>query len=469
VTEAAAPSRSQLRASYVWRDEVMEDTVLAEPTPITIGPRHGTTFTVPEVGLPPSFAILRPGSRGYVLTLGTGMTGRVKLGGDEIDVKEFLRGAGGGGAGAQGNFRATNVSPGDWGVIHLDGEGDHSFFFQFVKRDPPLPSGGWRDSELILPALAFALILHAVLLIVAFKFKPDHHSFVFPGDRSLVANYLLNRPLVVEEEEPKPGTEDGEEKVEPASSAGDEGKSGGEGEKERQRAPDPDKGKPDEIIPKSIRKGLLTDKSEKAMKKVLDRGGFDKKLGSALARMQGPLNDGGPGGYGSGTGTGIGDAKDGTGTLTRGGKGGSGGGGTALGDVQTQRAIKTGGTRVAKGTPGGKGVKEVSVKVKTGSPSGNLGGLTKEQILKVVRSRRNAIRACYERELQRTKGLGGKIIVRWKINAAGQVTTAKTASTTMRNNRVEDCIVRQVQRMKFPSPKGGTVAIVNFPFIFSER
>jgi len=446
----------------------MDDTVLAEPKPITIGPHHGTTFTIPDMGLPPAFAILRPGSRGYVLTLGTGMTGRVKLGGEELDVKEFLRGASTD-SGAQGAFRATNVSPGDWGVIHLDGEGDHNFFFQFVKRDPPLPPSTWRDSELILPAFAFSLIFHAVLLAITFWFKTGTNSFVFPGDRALIANYLINRPVVAQEEEPQPGTEDGEEKIEPTSSAGDEGKSGGEGEKERQRAPDPDKGEPDELIPKSIRKGLLTEKSERAMKKVLDRGGFDKRLGNALARMQGPLNDGGPGGYGSGTGTGVGDAKDGTGTLLRGGTGGSGGGGTAHGDVVTQRAIKTGGTRVAKGTPGGRGVKEVSVKVKTGNPSGNLGGLTKEQIRKVVLTRRNGIRACYQRELQRSKGLAGKIIIKWKINAAGKVTTARTKSTTMRNNRVEDCIVRQVQRMTFPSPKGGTVAIVSFPFIFSER
>src|SRR5690349_18087731 len=82
--------KSQLRASYVWRDEVMADVVATEPRDITVGTRPGATFTTPELGLPPSFAIIRPGSRGYLLTLGAGMTGRLKLGGEELAVADFV-------------------------------------------------------------------------------------------------------------------------------------------------------------------------------------------------------------------------------------------------------------------------------------------------------------------------------------------------------------------------------------------
>jgi hypothetical protein len=39
----------------------------------------------------------------------------------------------------------------------------------------------------------------------------------------------------------------------------------------------------------------------------------------------------------------------------------------------------------------------------------------------------------------------------------------------MRNGAVQDCIVRQIQNMKFPSPRNGEVALVNFPFIFAPR
>ena len=105
----------------------------------------------------------------------------------------------------------------------------------------------------------------------------------------------------------------------------------------------------------------------------------------------------------------------------------------------------------------------------TGRPSGSFGGLTHEQIMKVVRTRARAIQACYSRELQRNKGLGGKVIVNWKIDTAGKVSRTRVRSTTMKNGRVEDCVVRQVNSMKFPTPKGGGSATVNFPFIFGQQ
>ena len=272
----------------------------------------------------------------------------------------------------------------------------------------------------------------------------------------------------VEEEEVQAGNEDAEEEAEPASTTGVEAKSGGEGDDERKRAEDPDKGEPDEALPTEIQVGLLSKKSRATFDKVRNRGGFDEKLGKALARMQGPMSGTSSMGTGDGEGTGVGVGK-GTGTSTKGTGKGVGGGGTAHGDVKTQGKIDTGGKRVGRGVSGGKGEKEVKVKMKTGKPSGSFGGLTHEQIMKVVRTRARAIQACYSRELQRNKGLGGKVIVNWKIDTAGKVSRTKVRSTTMKNGRVEDCVVRQVNSMKFPTPKGGGSATVNFPFIFGQQ
>ena len=461
-----------LRVSYVWRDEVMSDKVLDEPGAVTLGSDGKSTITAPELGLPAGFAILRPGQRGYVLTLGVGMGGRVQLDGQEMEVEDFLARQGADRTGAQGAFKATGVGGGDWGVIHLDGRGDHVLFFQFVEVQPPLPRSQWRDADQLLPALAFALILHGVFITYAYTVGQRNLGFLWPGNRELVADYLLTRPppaAEVVEEDAKAGRDDGEKNAEPASTVGDEGKAGGEGEKERQRAPDPDQGNPAERLPEKLRVGLNSDRAKDAIAKVQNRGGFDKKLGKALARITGDRNDGSMAGYGTGSGTGVGPEQGGTGTLTKGTGKGTGGGGTAHEDVRTQGKINTGGKRAARGSPGGKGVKEVSVKVKTGTPKGNFGGLTPEQILKVVKSRQRAIQSCYTRELQRSKGLGGRIEVAWQIDSSGRVSKARVKKTTMRNGRVEDCVVRQVQSLKFPSPKNGGRARVNFPFIFAQQ
>lgn len=461
---------SHLRVSHVWHEEVMADEVLTEPRPVTLGQAAGVTFVTPPLGLPEGFEIVRPGARGYLLTVGAGMSGRLRLGGEELDVAEFVRTGGGRDDDRQGDFRATGIEPGDWGVIDLDGTSQHRLFFHFVKADPPLPPSTFRDGALLGPAYAFALIAHAVLLIIAFHFKPDRPGFVFPGKRELVAGYLVNRsrPPEPEPAQPRPGDEKAEEVVPPSSTQGAEGKAGGEGEKERQRAPDPDQGAAEATLPEAVQVGLLSRRSRAAIKKTLDRGGFDEKLGQAVARMQGAVNDGTMAGTGKGAGTGLGDASGGTGTSTRGGKG-SGGGGRAIGDLQTHGAIATGGDRAARGVMGGKGVKEVAVKVDTGAPDGDLGGLTEAEILKVVSSRKNGLKTCYERELQRSKDLGGKVIIGWKIDARGQVLDARVQSSTMRNGRVEDCLVRQVSSMRFPPPRNGSSAKVRFPFLFAPR
>ncbi len=465
------PGAPLLQVSHIWRDEVMANKLFTEAGQVTLGTTSVSTFVTPHMGLPANFAIFRPGARGYVMTLGAGMRGDLQINQKKQKVAEFVGGEASDMA-EPGGFRGTAIAPGDFGVIRLSGEHEHSIFFQFVKPVPLLPKGPLiRDPELLLPAFAFAAVLIGFFLIYALAFyNYTGNGFLWPGKRELVANYLLNRPLppVEEIEEIKAGKEDGEEEVKPASTTGKEAKSGGEGDKERKRAEDPDKGEPNEALPTEIQVGLLSTKSRKAFDKIRNRGGFDEKLGKALARMQGPANDGSAMGYGKGSGTGVGKGK-GTGTLTKGTGKGVGGGGSAHGDLTTQGKLNTGGKRVAKGTPGGNSVKEVKVTMKTGKPDGSFGGLTQAQIMKVVRTRARSIQACYARELQRNKGLGGKIIVKWKIDSAGKVSRTKVRSSSMKNGRVEDCVVRQVNSMKFPSPKGGGTATVNFPFIFGQQ
>jgi hypothetical protein len=465
------PRRSHLRVAYVWRDEVMADLVATKPRKITLGATRGCTFVTPDLGLPKRFAVIRHGARGYLLTLGAGMAGRLRLGHEEIEVADFvMRGGGERAAGSKGNFRATSIAPGDWGVIHLDGSGRHNLFFQFVKGDPPVPRASPYDSHLLVPALLFAVILHGVFVAWALSTKPTRPTMAFPGKREIMAEYLLIRPPPPpppEEEKPQPkgGEEDAKEDKPPSATEGKEGKAGGEGDKPRAKAPDPDKGNPDEP-PASIQVGLLSKASRAKIKEAQTRGGFDQKLGAALDRLRGDKTEGG---FGSGTGQGggLGPGK-GSGTSTRGGTG-TGGGGTSHADAITHGPVDTGGVRAAKGSGGGGGVKEAQVKVDLDQPDGDFGGLTAAEIMKVVRSKRSAIATCYERELQRSKGLGGKVIVNWKIDAGGAVLGAKVRTTTMRNDKVQDCIVRVVQNLKFPQPRGNKIPVVNFPFIFAPR
>src|SRR5690349_2444783 len=104
----------QLHAALIWGGEPIADVVLAKPGPITIGPVADATFTVPDLGLPEEFAIVRPGERGYMLTMGNAMGGTISVGGVRKRVTDLV---------GEAPFAATPVGAGDWGVVDLDGAG----------------------------------------------------------------------------------------------------------------------------------------------------------------------------------------------------------------------------------------------------------------------------------------------------------------------------------------------------------
>ncbi len=465
--QASRPFR--LRCSHVWQGEVMDDALLGDEETVTLGEGGGCTFTVPRLGLPPNFTILRPGARGYVLTLGRGMGGRIKIGGEEQDVREFLSRGGGGAEGAEGNYRATNVAPGDWGVIHLDDSGDHVFFFQFLPEDPKLPPPVWVLG-LLVPALAFSIMLHAIFVTTTYLLADEGNPFMFPGSRELMTAYLVKRPEP--EEPPKKekkadkaaGREDIKKKVKkPAATKGKKGKAGGQGEK-RSAAPDPAKGEPDKPVPKVA---FLEDKNRKTLDQVAKMGGMDKDFGKTLARLKRDQRISGDSGRGHGTGTGVGDYKDGTGTTRGAKKGGSGGGGHAHEDVVTQKDMDTGGERAGHGNGGRK---PHEVKLQRGTASGDFSGLSKEEVDKVVKSRAGSIRACYQNAVNRQPGLSGTLTVRFTIKdrgGKGVVTRAQVVrgKSSLHNSSVENCVLRKIQSLTFPA-KGG--AFVTYPFIFTQ-
>jgi hypothetical protein len=144
---------------------------------------------------------------------------------------------------------------------------------------------------------------------------------------------------------------------------------------------------------------------------------------------------------------------------------GSGGGGTGKGQLLGVGNLAVGGGghgAHATGTGGGRVVKELKVAVETGTPQSE-GGLSKEQILKVVQAHAAAIQFCYEKELQRFPHLAGKIMLGWKVDPDGRVNGAKIDSSSLGNPGAEGCMVRQVKAWVFPKSTGFTD--VHFPFL----
>ena len=143
----------------------------------------------------------------------------------------------------------------------------------------------------------------------------------------------------------------------------------------------------------------------------------------------------------------------------------TGGGGTGTyGRIHGLGPLDTGGddrgVRARKGDKRERRVGTVDV-----GKGGTGGFCSRGDIEKNVRLRAGAVRACYEQQLQVRPKLAGKITVRWTIHVDGTVKNAAVASSSLRNDAVERCILRAIRRIRFQKPKGG-LCVVSWPFAF---
>ena len=101
-------------------------------------------------------------------------------------------------------------------------------------------------------------------------------------------------------------------------------------------------------------------------------------------------------------------------------------------------------------------------------PTIEKGALSKSIIRRVIRRHLNEVRYCYQRELQTSQDLYGRLIVKFTIAPNGQVVTAGVKQSTLGNATVETCITQAVRRWLFPKPKDGGIVMVSYPFVLKS-
>ena len=176
--------------------------------------------------------------------------------------------------------------------------------------------------------------------------------------------------------------------------------------------------------------------------------GMEKTLGSVTG-LSG-VDQFGSGGLGTrGFGTGGGGNALGIGGLGTRGRGGGGGGKYGM----------------AAGQIGRKGRSDISA---GGGQAVIMGALDKSVIDAYIQRNLAKIRWCYEKELNKDPKLFGRIVINFIISGTGAVSSSKVNRTTMGNQNVESCVADQIKKIRFPSPKGGGIVIVNYPFVFKH-
>jgi hypothetical protein len=125
--------------------------------------------------------------------------------------------------------------------------------------------------------------------------------------------------------------------------------------------------------------------------------------------------------------------------------------------------IDTGGGRGTKASLGGKAKATARLSIGAGS----IAGFCKEaDVQRVLNARRSGLSYCYEKELAVNPSLGGQVTMSWRIDVDGTTTGVVVESSTLDSKNVEGCMVRQVQRWKYPKPEGD-LCRVEHPFTFN--
>jgi len=89
-----------------------------------------------------------------------------------------------------------------------------------------------------------------------------------------------------------------------------------------------------------------------------------------------------------------------------------------------------------------------------------------QQLLAVVRKYAPGIQFCYDNELKKRPGLGGKLLVSITVAAAGNVTDATIVTDTVRSAGLASCALAQIEAWRFPTIPEGVVTF-QAPFVFT--
>lgn len=452
-----------LRVAATWGTTIVGVKLLDRGTDCILGHGPGTLAPFPD-GLTAAPRPLRAVAGGWELDARGAIAGKLVLRGREENVPGLAR------AGTP-----VPVLPGDHGLIQY---GLYSIFFQYTGAAQPMRRRSRLDALAIL-ALFSSVVFHlGVIGLLIINWTPPEYHLPPELVPDFASQFHLSRALpewqapAATGDKDKGGGKDskdlgakdqkkvgGGQKI-----VGAEGKAGLNGKEGHTELPG-------EIKPTTTYGGLseaLADtgtdikKTLSEIRTVADALGGLNSANVVLGSGPGTgLHGSGAGGGGTGAGVmfGSGSMNTGWGPGMGGGFGaGSGAGAGHGGGFGGGNGTGTGSGTGNGGGPGEHGIQGVGAGVATH------GGLSAEQIRRVVVAHRGALQACYEIEAQKDPTLRGGVTASWTIDAGGAVTSASVAGSTIHNARVEGCVLRQVRTWHFPASDG--VSQAQFPFSF---
>lgn len=445
-----------LEVVLLWREAVMRVGHYTEAKPITVGDAVKNDFRVAAEGLPVDrYALLQPHDDGeFIVHWTDAMSMEVRdpsglvLGQKELDDQHLINR---GKVAGETDYQYT-LGLNDRVAVQV---GEVTFVVQYVSPVRVLQTSFLASIDYYFTKILALSAMAHLFLLLALIFSPVGPSNL---EDDLFKNPNRFAKLILKEPEKKPVPK----KLELSGSKG-----GGKHKNKEGKFGKPDKPKKDALASKKGAPRVDPNKREKDRKIALQSGIFKALKGGKGAVS----NVFGPGGLGTGVnnalgglrGASMGDAGGAGGLGSRGTGGGGGGNSLGIGGLGNGSGRGTGG--LGNVDLGGRGKGKYKV-----IPGRTItkGCLTQSQVLRVINRVQSQAKYCYEKELNRNPNLAGKVTTRMEISATGAVSWVRVAQSTLANANVEKCLVRVMQRMRFPPCKGGGTAEITYPWIFKS-
>lgn len=454
-----------LRVAAVWGTTVVALRTLKRGQSFTIGDGRDAALPVPDgLEIPP--VPVRAAQGGWELDPRGAIAGMMRLRGRQEDPVALAKAG-----------QPIAVMPGDYGLMQY---GLFAIFFQYTTPADEIKSSFGLELLTLLALFSSGVFHVGMLGMVRTLMTPPplNKPLELTNPDEYAARFGLHRATI---EEPPPPTAQADDKG--GSGVKDPGAQDKQKQGGGQKMPDAagklglkgdqkDTQLPGDVRPAAKLGGLsdvLNDETGDEIRHTLKT--IDT-VANALSGMNSAnlVLGSGPGtalkGAGGGGGGNANGVAFGGGTMQTGWGAGNGGGYGAGNGGPGGRGNGGAGGGGAGGGPGnGKGPSERAVGVQAASGKSS-GGLSPEQVRRVVMSHLGGVRACYETEAQRNPNLSGGVTVAWQIEPAGTVSSASVAGTTLGNPRVEGCLVRVVRGWKFPASETPTT-VAGYPFKFA--
>jgi hypothetical protein len=433
-----APRPKILRIGVILGDKIVEERLIRDRGPVSIGQSARNTFCVPAPELPRAWTLFQMVRGNYILNLSDAMDGRLSDGGAVVPLAQ-LKAAGK--AQKQGNAWLLPIGDNARGRIVI---GDMTLLFQFVIPPPVQPKPQLPHSvrgslaDRIDPYLAVILSVSMVAHLLVW----GYFKFVAEDEKTPTPDAIPDQFASVVLQRPKPPPPPKEQTpAEPAKTTEEPEK--------------PTRKSEEKVVPKE------PDKEEIARR--VEAAAPLRVLRHLAAKGNGPL------------GLGTGD-KESWEDLDKGLK--NVGGGNVVASVGTagQETRGTGGAaEMATGKevgvtgpsgPKATGKEKVEQEIKITGRAEKIediesGGLNPDNVASTIRQRYQVrVNACYQRALKNNPNLGGKVSLRFSVGIAGSVVKAHAEGF---DSEVDQCIEREARLWRFEKPE--SVAEFEIPFI----